>query len=123
MADIQTELGDALAAVALAGGRVSPERWPQGETFPAITYQLISRVPEYAFGRVAGSRQDRWQIDAWARTTAEAVALAGQIEAALIAFTGTTVNVLSLAIDNARDLAEPDLSLRRRTLDALVRYA
>lgn len=123
MADIQTELVATLEAVAGAPDRVYPDRWPQDATFPLITYQLISRVPEYAFGRARGSRQDRWQIDVWARTTAEVVTLAGQIEAALIAWTGTTTDVLALALDNQRDVPEAATDLRRRSMDALVRYA
>lgn len=120
MATIETELVAALAAVTASGGRVYPERWPQDVTFPAITYQLISAVPEAALNRTVGAWRDLYQIDCYAQTRSAVVTLSTQVQAALYAFHGTTINVLSLAIENVRDMSDPATQLRRRIVEVVI---
>jgi len=49
-------------AAALVGQRIYPDRLPAGATLPALTYSLISEVPD---PYVPGVRQARVQVSCW----------------------------------------------------------
>lgn len=76
------------AVTTLVGQRIYPDRLPAGATLPAISYSLISEVPDRY---VPGVRQARVQISCWSapaehhgiRSPAEVTALAEAVISAL----------------------------------------
>lgn len=120
--NIDTEFASALASVTLADGRVYPQSFPQGATFPCITYARIGTVREQAMDRTVGSRATRFQVDCWARSYAAMRQLATQVIAAVLAFFGGAVPVYGLGIDNERDDFNPETGLHRAIVEVLVTH-
>ena len=95
---------------ALVGTRVYPLRLPQGPTYPAIRYQVISAPREHAMGADTGTVHARVQVDCWATTYAGAKALAAQVILALSRWGGTSGGVVveHVFLENEIDRFEPD---------------
>jgi hypothetical protein len=108
-----------LSADTDAGERVYPQVLPQGGTYPAITYTVISRVPLHAMGSDAPLVRYRVQVDAYGSTYAEAHTVAKQVEARLSRFRGTLGedDVLDCLLDTAADGYEQETALRRVSMD------
>src|SRR5690606_42052429 len=56
---------------ALVGNKVYPGRVPQGVLPPAIVFNTVASVPEYADGGEIGLTESSIQIDCWAETYGE----------------------------------------------------
>lgn len=70
--------------VSLAGGRIYPDVPPDVPQFPYISYQQVGGRPlEFTEGSKPSHANARMQLDAWAKTRAEANALMRQAEALL----------------------------------------
>lgn len=96
---------------ALVGTRVYPRKLPQNVTYPAIRYQRISTARSQfrdLSGR-AGYARPRFQIDCWALSEAQCVALAQAVYQRLEGFGGVSANLQIDGIsteDEAADLEE-----------------
>jgi len=90
---LRAKLSTTSGITALCSTRIYPIDLPQDTTLPAVTYQIISAVIESNHGEtvVSSLAHAVYQIDAWAATYAEAVALARQIHLALHTFRGAIV--------------------------------
>lgn len=104
-----------------AGSRVYPLLLPQDATFPAVTYQQISRTQEHAYGVEAGVLSVRVQVDSWAESYAAARSLADEVAAALSRYNGTIngVTVRDIVLDNERELYE-ETGIRRVWQDYVI---
>ena len=92
---------------ALVGGtgdaaRVFPLQLPQRVTYPAVTYQLISRPRLYAGGGNAGLTPDRVQFGIYDPDFADVVSVAQALKTLWEAFVGTVAatagNVVILGV-------------------------
>lgn len=99
---------------ALVGTRVRPSRLEQGVKYPAIVYQVIGSPRTHLMGDTSDA--SRWvtanmQVDCYAKTYAEAQALAEQVRLALSRWSGTAggVAVEVVFFEDARDMDEPTL--------------
>lgn len=60
---------------ALVGNRIFPNKIPQGETYPQITFFRVSSPRVRNFGEPDGLANPRIQVDCWGLTLASAVAV------------------------------------------------
>lgn len=114
MPSIQEQLTTLLSGV--ASGGIFPMTAAQNAAPPYLVYQ---RVAETVENTLAGNgtppiANTRFQIDVWANTYAQAVALAGSVRALMHAW--AVQNVLNLENDEY----EPDVMLYRVLLDYSV---
>ncbi|AVS67855.1 DUF3168 domain-containing protein [Paracidovorax avenae] len=79
----------------LVGGAAYPDVGPAGAPLPRIVYQQVGgRAINYTDDVLPDKRNARMQIACWASTRLQAVALALQVEAALLAAPGLQVEAL-----------------------------
>jgi hypothetical protein len=124
MADITEAIysrltGDATVA-ALVVDRVFPFTPKDPVTRPYITYHLISMLPRpHAMGSDPAMVTDRYQLDLWADSYEDMIALDDAVMARLSRWRGTEAGVVvqsSFHVDR-RDSYEPDTKYRRRSND------
>lgn len=72
----------------LVGSRVRPQHLEQGETLPAITYQLTSADPQHHLGGAGGEAFSRVTFSCYGRTADEATQVAGQVVDVLDGWSG-----------------------------------
>lgn len=71
---------------ALVAGRIHPDVAPSGAGLPRIVYQQVGgSAMTYLEGSLPDKENARMQIVCWASTRAAAIALAKQVEAAIVA--------------------------------------
>ena len=68
---------------ALAADRVYTEVLPQSPALPAVVFTEVAGGEDYALDGPTGAGTRRVQVDAWAKTRAEATALGAALSAAL----------------------------------------
>lgn len=131
---IETELIAHLAAdatlAALVSDRIHAVLMPQGGDFPAVTITRIASEEQLTMEPLAGHVLARFQLDAWAETGLEAIAvgdairgaLQGHAQAALDGGGTLAVQGIRLVEPGIRDGYEPESELCRRSLDFEVVY-
>ena len=121
---IRKVLMDDAAVVALVGTRVYPKILPQNPGLPAITYQRISRVAVADNLQGAGSlARPRVQVDAWAKTDADAITVGAAVRRRLNGFRGPVTgegDVRRIALETNQDLYDAELLLHRHSADYFV---
>jgi hypothetical protein len=105
---------------ALVGTRGYPVRLAQGTALPAYTYQRIDAPREQAFGRRVLQTNPRYQFTAWGATFIDARAVAVQLRAALLLFTGESGNVKDLSLSDGPDDVDPQTLTYWSIVDALM---
>lgn len=73
---------------ALAASRIHANRLPQNTAYPCAVLTLISTRGEHSHDGASNLNDDRWQMDCYAATVDEAVALARAIDARLDGYKG-----------------------------------
>jgi len=108
---IYSKLSADPAVSALVSTRIYPSVVPQGESMPAITYQMVSGVPEETTDTAQGWRVARFQITCWAETYSGAKTLAEAVRKDLHRYSGTVNSVVidSVLLENETDM--PNLSV------------
>jgi hypothetical protein len=95
-------------AIATVCPRVYPVLAPIRTQRPYVTVQNIGGTPTYYMDRTpADKRVRRLFVKSWANTKAEALALAQQIEVAMMAATTFTARVESELMDDVETDVEP----------------
>lgn len=114
-ADLKGHLQGSSALTALTADRISPTLREEGTAVPAVTYDVISVDPHNNLaGRDSSLRNYRVQIDCWARTHADALAMFDAIRARMGVSAATFSSVvLATMIEDF----EPDTKLYRRSQD------
>lgn len=110
---------------ALVGNRAYPLTLTENATLPAVTYQRIDTPPVQHRGRAgqgpaSGSktRRPRFQIDGWATTNEQRIALRQQIQAAMIGWSRPSApRVDGTLLKDDRDLREPNNGRLRASMD------
>lgn len=105
-----------------AGSRVYPQVLPQEPTYPAVTYQQVSAVPLRAMGADGSVLRVRVQVNCWGKTYAEALSLAGAVEARMSRFSGEAggVTVLDTLLDSSLERYELESNTRRVIQDYTI---
>ncbi len=99
---------DVHAAIATVCPRVYPVLAPLRAARPYVTVQNVGGQPNYYMNRApADKRMVRLFIKTWAHSKPEALALAHQVEAAMMAATAFTARVDSELQDDVETDAEP----------------
>lgn len=91
----------------LSADRVFPRFIPGGkDKLPAIGYLVTGRAPNYVMSGETGSAEQRAQFSCWAKSYADAVAMADQVRLALSGIRTGLSNIVidSLFIENAQDI-------------------
>lgn len=121
---VRTLLLSDAAIAALVGTRVYPTILPQASTFPAITYQRISRIPVADhLSDVGALARPRVQVDSWAGTRDGAEALGEAVRRKLNGYRGPVAgseDVQMIQLDAVRDLYDDDVKLHRHSADYFV---
>lgn len=123
LADLRTYILAGGAVSALIGSRFYPHKLPQSPTLPAVTYQVISELRGHVMSGADGTPGTRVQIDAWASTMADALAVADAIRARLDGYAGTlagSTKAQGVFADQSQSLYEPDAELHRVTRDFII---
>ena len=97
MTDFDDALVDHLRSqadlAALVGMRIHPDYFPQNEQLPAIAYTLEDEQPEHTLEGPSGMRRAVYQVNVWASSRREAMAVARAAAAALDGFRGAMKDV------------------------------
>jgi hypothetical protein len=112
---------------ALVGTSVQPIPAPEDlASYPCITYQTVSYVPDYTSDGATGFVQARLVFNCWGVGYLQA----GQIRDALIKALGGYMGklpdgtqVFLIRVANGEDYFDPDNRLYRATLHVIVQYA
>ncbi len=111
---------------ALVSTRVYATVPPSDPTYPFITFQIFSDVPEHDMSGAVGLTQVKVQIDAWAFLVAEQQAIAEAVRNELDGFRGAlgteALAIRSCFLDSRNTFQEPDkqgknLPVHRSSLD------
>ena len=107
-AELRTFLLANAGVSALVGTRAYSAPAPPTAVLPYLTIQQISGTPDHNLVAASGVMRRRYQIDAWASTSAGAIALAAAVRAAVDAYAGSmgTLRVLSVILEGERELQE-----------------
>lgn len=87
-ASIRTRLLADASVAALVGTRIQSDVLEQGQTLPAITYQVIDTVPNETLAAISDVSRARVQVDCFGATRGAANALADAVRLSLQMFRG-----------------------------------
>ena len=92
MADLDEALVDYLldrpGLTVLVGTRIFPDYFPQSEQLPAIAYTLEDDSSKHTQQGPSGMREAIYQVNIWADTRREVMAVAREVRSALDGFRG-----------------------------------
>jgi hypothetical protein len=106
LADFDEALVDFLlgrpGVAALIGRRIHPDYFPQSEPLPAIAYTLEDDSSQQTQQGPSGMREAIYQINLWADTRKEAMAIARQVRLALDGYRGAfkSIPILGAFLDS-----------------------
>lgn len=102
---IYTKLAADPVVSSLVSTRIFPNVIPQGESMPAIAYQMISGAREHTTDGPEGLCQARFQVTCWAGTYSEAKQLSEAVRKELDGYRGTVSSVVidSILLENELD--------------------
>lgn len=108
---------------ALISTRLYPDVAAQNATRPYAVYQRISTVKTQAISGVVVSELPRFQFSIYADTALSALNVAAQVQAALLAFAGSSVTIYERPLENERTVYEDESKLFRRDFDAQILHS
>lgn len=118
-AAIYSILSTDLNIIALVGTRIYPLILPQDAILPAITYARVSTERESAFVTDPGLSTARIQVDIWATSALNGMAISEKVRVALHRYRGTitSVTIEESHIDNEILMYEPETEIYHIVLD------
>lgn len=128
-AGLYSRLSGYAGLTALTDARIYPIRLPQPATFPAVTYQRVSRPRIQTMGTNPGLVYPRFQIDCWAKTYDSANDVAAQVIAALENQLNTTwggdagVTIQAAIVEDDMDFYEPEVDIYRVMIEVVIWHA
>lgn len=122
---VRAQLVSSPGLAALIGNRAYPLTLSENATLPALTYQRISNPPVQHRGRAGGGAASgsktsrvRFQIDGWALSNEQRIALRQQIRAAMIGWKRDSApRVDRTFLKDDRDLREASNGRLRASID------
>jgi len=106
---IEKDLYTALKAIA----QTYPMILPQGTSFPAITYSVVTDIQKQALYGNIFERDARFQVDVWSKSYSEAKSLKDAVIAKVVELKGGDVS--------SQDLYEDNTLLYRQLIDFTIR--
>lgn len=118
-AAIYSILSADLDIITLIGTRIYPLILPQDAILPAITYARVSTERESAFVTDPGLSTARIQVDIWATSALNGMAISEKVRVALHRYRGTitSVTIEESHIDNEILMYEPETEIYHIVLD------
>lgn len=110
------------SVTSLVSQRVFPGIIPENETLPAIRYLPVSGTREHSHDGVSGFQVQRIQVDCYAKTYAEVIALAAALEAGMDGFNGSSPATFAITLESDSDVYEEVPRIWRRQMDFVVQY-
>lgn len=112
------------AVAALVGGRVHPDRLPQGTTYPALRYVMVDRVEVLAKPGSLALRIVRAsvQLDCYAATYGQAKALAAAVKGSMYGWQDGANGVIQARVTDERDGDDAEETMQRVIVDASITY-
>ncbi len=108
--------------VTLVGTRVYPLILPETPILPAIRYVPAGGTRVHSHDGVSGFQIQRIQVDCYAKTYAEVIALAAAIEAGMDGFNGSSPATFAITLESDQDTYEEQPRIWRRQMDFVVQY-
>jgi Protein of unknown function (DUF3168) len=100
LSDLVAFLAGTSAISSLISSRIYPDIPPQHATFPALSYNQVSRAGAYVLAGDIHKARSRIQIDSWAATRNESLQLADAVRSRMSGFfgsmSGTQVHFVTL---------------------------
>ncbi len=125
---IENYLKTKTGLTALVQTRIFPDAIPEtNQTWPAITYQLISGVDDHALSEDPDSTTARWQFTIVSKTAAERANVWNQLKSAFQDFSGIMggaggIQVHAVLQENRVDQYSPETKIYMRTVDFMFIY-
>ena len=122
-AGVVTRLNAVTAVTDLVSTRIYADTLPDGETHPAIIYQLISTIPfDSNLNSDGGKFQSRIQLTLISDTKAQTVTLSDAVKTALQRFQGAAsdVTILDSRLENIFDQFDLETDQTGRIIDFLI---
>ncbi len=122
--DLETYLRANAGLANVVGQKVFPMIVPDDESYPALTYQVISRQNEHSLTGASGLEYPRIQFGCWARDYAVAKRVRNALVDCMDGFRGTMGSTDLVALkEDERDTIEPAAGNRKqRALGVLVDF-
>jgi hypothetical protein len=119
-------LKDHAGLAALISGRIYPLQLPQEEALPAVTYFIVSDVPERDLSGVV-RRRARSQLTCLGRSYKEVEQVAAQVRLSLQDFTGVMggaggPDIMDLQVFDQADGSDSQVGVYQLPVDALILY-
>ncbi len=93
--------------------RVYPVKMPQGVVYPAITYFVVSDIPEQSLYGNIFDNSTRLQIDIWTKSYEEGKDLKVAVVEKIIELKGSNMS--------SQDFFEDDIEVYRQIIDFIIR--
>lgn len=115
------------ALAAWVGSRIFPITYPQDAALPTVTYQLVSKLPEYTHDGEGGVAESHFHVSCFGKTYLEAKETARRVRGALrtlMAQPGKMgdVNVGGVFLENEIDVFSPDEAESLSAYHVLAEY-
>ena len=109
---------------ALVGTRVYPGLLPPQPTYPAVTYAIVSDVPEHAMGTDPGAKTARVSVTVWSLSYKAAKDCADQVVAALSRYRHASApTIWDTLMDNQLDTYDDTVRAHGVVTDFRVFYS
>lgn len=109
--EIYTRLSDDATLAGLVGARIYPLTAPQGDAYPFVTFQVVSRTGSVALDTSSSMAALRLQVDCYGDTFTSARAVAEAVRARLDDWRGSG-SVQLATLTNDRDQYDGDDAVR-----------
>lgn len=108
----------------LIAARMYPTRLPENVTLPAIKYQVIDTIPNYAHDGDLGWDTVRIQLDMHGATATDAMSVRDAVRSAVTGFRGIsdTETIDGIRIASILQDHDPELNQYREIMDLLVQH-
>ena len=123
-AELVTRMKAHTGLAALVGARVYPGLLPPQPTYPAVTYAIVSDVPEHAMGTDPGTKTARVQTTVWSLSYKAAKDCADQVVAALSRYRHASApTITDVLMDNQLDTYDDTVRAHGVVTDFRVFYS
>ena len=123
-AELVTQMKGHAGLSALVGARVYPGLLPPQPTYPAVTYTIVSDVPEHAMGTDPGAKTARVSVTVWSLSYKAAKDCADQVVAALSRYRHASApTIWDTLMDNQLDTYDDTVRAHGVVTDFRVFYS
>lgn len=110
--DIYTELSNDVYLTNFVGTRIYPNFIKLGATYPAVSYILVTEIPQIGLIGESGLSNYTYQFDCWAKTYSEAHEISGVL---IDAVNGSPL--FKANRNSTQDFFDPEYGIHRVSVD------